>query len=179
MQQEKRVTRVKRAQAQSVIARHTHGLPFMLQRGVKLIEIKGKPADYRLLLLRPGRKWLVMGVMGKVAAGNLIVTNYRHGGKAVQLGQSLKQAGWGAADITRIRNSISSLGLRAASVFNRRYPHCRRLGIDIGIDVDKKLWIIEVNTNPTFDLFRKHEDKTLHRKIAHHMRAIEKVQSNK
>lgn len=179
MQQEKRVTRIKRMNIHPAVLRHTKGRAFMLQKGVGLIRVKGKLADYRLLLLRPGKHWLVMGIMGKVAAGNLIVTNYRHGGKPIQLRESLRQAGWIASDITRIQRSIRLLGLRAARVFNRRYPNCRRLGIDIAIDANKRIWIIEVNTNPSYDLFRYHEDKTLHRKIAGHMNTIQRGQSNK
>lgn len=179
MQRERRVTRISKRNINPAVLRHTKGRPFMLQKGVGLIKVNGKPADYRLLLLRPNNKWLVMGIMGKVAAGNLIVTNYTHGGKPIQLRKSLRQAGWSTADIARIQRSIRVLGLRAARVFNRRYPHCRRLGIDIAIDSNKRLWIIEVNTNPSYDLFRYHEDKTLHRKITYYMSTIRKEQSNK
>lgn len=178
MQQERRVMRVRRNQAQPAILRHTRGRPFMLQKGVNLIKINGKPVDYRLLLLRPDKQWVVMGIMGKVAAGNLIVTNYTHGGKPIQLGASLKQVGWSQSDIARIRKNIRLLGKRAARVFNRRYPHCRRLGIDIAIDSSKNLWIIEVNTNPSYELFRSHEDRTLHSKITSFMHKIKNGQSD-
>lgn len=177
VQKERRVRKAGQSKVSRIVFRHVRKQPFMIQRGVSLMKIKGHPADFRLLMLRPGRRWRAMGIMGKRAAGNLIVTNFHHGGKPARFRASLRRAGWSNAQINRVRRRIYRIGRQAAVTFSSRYRHCRRLGIDIAIDARKRTWILEVNTNPFFDLFRYHADKSRFRKIRRYMRIIRKRQS--
>ncbi|XEC97375.1 YheC/YheD family protein [Paenibacillus tarimensis] len=173
---EQKVRTVRANRISSVVFRHTRGRPFMIQKGISLQHVNGYPVDYRLLMLKPANSWLMMGIMGKQASGNRIVTNYNHGGKPIQFRQSLLSLGWTARQINNIQAKMVRIGLIAARQFARRYKHCRRLGIDLAIDTEKRLWIIEVNTNPLYDLFRHHENPTLYRRIDRYMKEIKKRQ---
>lgn len=161
------------------VFRHTRSQRFHIQRGIRLVRLGGHPVDFRVLLLRPGSKWKLMGIMGKAATGGRVVTNYQHGGRAVRFGDTLRKAGWSNEEIRRAKAEIERLSLVAARRFGRRFRHCRRLGIDVGLDQDKRIWFIEVNTNPFYELFRHHEDRALYGRIDRLMRRIASKQSDR
>jgi hypothetical protein len=161
------------------VFRHSKSRPFHIQRGISLVRLEGHPVDFRVLLLRPDSKWKVMGIMGKAATGGRVVTNYQHGGRAVRFGYALRRAGWSNEDIRRAKAEIERLSLVAAKRFNKRFKHCRRLGIDVGLDQGKRIWFIEVNTNPFYELFRHHEDRGLYGKIDRIMKRIGRKQSDR
>lgn len=179
IQREHRILRIPTGQVYLKVRRHTKGNRFMMQKGISLIESGGHPVDFRLLLLKPHQHWQIMGIIGKVATGNRVVTNFNHGGRPIGFTAALRQAGWSERDIAAGRMQLRRLGHAVARQFNRRYPHCRRMGIDIGIDRDKHIWIIEVNTNPFYELFRYHENKQLYGKIHRAMQIIRRMQSNR
>ncbi|WP_438447217.1 YheC/YheD family protein [Gorillibacterium sp. sgz5001074] len=179
IQRERRVRSYKTEQVPEVVFRHAGRRPFLIQKGVRLAQIGGKPIDFRLLLLRPNNEWLVMGIMGKIAESNRAVTNFNHGGKPVGYERAMQLAGFAPQDIRRIKSEMTRIGLSAARTFQRRYKHCRRMGIDFAVDRDGRLWILEVNTNPYYDLFRYHRDRSLHGTIDRYMKQIGRLQSNR
>src|SRR5690606_11913189 len=123
--------------------------------------------------------WEYMGIMGKMASAGRVVTNYNHGGKAVRVKEVLRKAGYKNSEIRRMERTMLRISRKAAVKFNSRYKHCRRLGIDIAIDQRKRAWILEVNTNPFYQLLRKHQDKRLYGRIHSKMRIIRRMQSNR
>jgi len=177
---ERRTERIptERAVAKRVY-RHAGRRRYHLQKGIRLLTLGGHPVDFRVLLLRPGEKWQVMGIIGKAATGGRVVTNYQHGGRPVRFRETLRQVGWSERDIQDAKARIERLCLLAAAQFNKRHKHCRRLGVDIGLDRDKRIWFIEVNTNPYYELFRHHENRALYGKIDRLMKRISAVQSNR
>lgn len=178
VQHEKRVIRVASKDIGKTVFRHTRNKRYLIQRGVDLLKLYSKPVDFRVLVLKPEQNWIVMGTMGKIASGNHIVTNYNHGGKPIGLESALRIAGYNQVEISRMRLEMSRLSLETAKTFNRKYQHCRRMGIDIAIDKQKRLWILEVNTNPFYELFRHHSDRKLYGRIDRYMKHIKKNQSN-
>lgn len=175
---ENKTRRISEKRITGILSREYHGRHYMIQKGVQLQKLQGRVIDYRLLLLKPNKNWTIMGIMGKLAERRKFVTNFNHGGKPIQLARSLEIAGWSHREIAQMQNRMNRLGKYVARKFNQRYKHCRRLGIDIAIDTQKNIWILEVNTNPTFELFRKHENKNLYHKIGRYMKKIKKQQSN-
>lgn len=148
---------------------------YIIQQGIDLIHIHNRPVDFRILLLRPGSEWLLMGIMGKWAAPNKIVTNHCRGGKAITLHQAFKREGSFSADeIKDIEQRLESLGMQLALRLQQRFRYLRELGIDVAIDHDKNIWILEANTRPMFNLFRHHDNKTLFHRIYRYVRHIRK-----
>lgn len=153
----------------------TGGHKYLIQRAINLISIRKRPVDFRVLLLKPGRTWQYMGTIGKVAAPRKVVTNFSNGGQAIALKQALQRgAGVSHARFLSLRKQISSLGLQVSRVFNRSYKNVRKMGIDIAIDSNQNLWILEINTNPRFQLFRRHPNKRLYEIIRRQMNLIDK-----
>jgi hypothetical protein len=149
----------------------------MMQRGVALVKLNKHPIDFRVLLLKPSHRWELMGIMGKMASGNKIVTNFNHGGQPIRFRTALSRAGWSEQDMDGVLRKIQRLCLTTARTFNKKYKYCRKMGIDIALNSSKQIWILEVNTNPTYDLFKYHGNKKLYGTIKRHYHSIEKRQS--
>ncbi|WP_181592545.1 YheC/YheD family protein [Paenibacillus sp. YN15] len=139
---------------------------YIVQQGVSLIRIDDRPIDFRTLLLRPGRTWRYMGVMGKLAVRDQIVTNHCRGGSSLTFAEALKESReLQPEEIRELEKRIERLSRLIAAALNKRYPLVAELGLDIGIDEELKLWLIEANTRPQYKLFRDHDDPTLYRRI--------------
>jgi len=151
----------------------------MVQRGVRILTNGGRPIDFRVLMLRPHDRWEIMGIMGKLATGNRIVTNYSRGGRPIRLHTALRRAGWTNREIARCKAQMESLCRSAALQFTKHHRHCRRLGVDIAVDKGHRMWILEVNTNPDYELFRHHGNKRLYGRIGSIMRSIRARQSRR
>jgi glutathione synthase/RimK-type ligase-like ATP-grasp enzyme len=155
----------------SELYRHLHqktrDRSYMIQRGVDLIKIDGKPVDFRVLLLRPGRSWRYVGTIGKMAAkASSIVTNYQSGGKSVPFTWALRRSNTATHDqAQRIHQKLKRDSMIIAKHFQQKYPFVRRLGIDYAIDTSGKPWLLEVNTSPGYELFKKHRNKKLYSQI--------------
>ncbi|MFK7697313.1 YheC/YheD family protein [Paenibacillus sp. HJGM_3] len=147
---------------------------YLVQQGVDLIRIKGHPIDFRLLLhLKSNREWRFFGVMGKVAARNRFVTNHARGGKALGLPQALSHAfGITKEEEAEWDDRMKQVALRIAKAMKKHFPNITELGLDVGIDTSERIWLIEANTRPHYQLFRHHSDPTLFRKIVTSVRAL-------
>lgn len=155
-----------------VVTRLTRRRSYLVQQGISLLTIHQRQLDYRILMLKPGHSWLSMGIMGKWAAPNNIVTNYCRGGSPIRLGDSLKRSlRLSNEQIRMMEQRITNVGYRVARAMGDPYA-MREMGLDIGIDQDRRIWVLEVNTGPKFELFRFHADKTRYRTIAGYMRKI-------
>jgi hypothetical protein len=159
-----------------VLKRLTHGRKYIIQQGIDLMTIEGRPLDFRILLLRPENQWLLMGIMGKWGPKDQIVTNRRRGGEAITLDEAL-QRGFGleSEKIDRIRSNLAKIGFIAAKVLQRKF-NVREAGIDVAIDSNLKIWILEVNTTPLFNLFKYDPDQTLFNKIYSYVKQIRNIE---
>lgn len=158
------------------IKRWTEGRRYLIQQGIDLMTIEGRPLDFRILLLRPENQWLFMGIMGKWGPKDQIVTNRRRGGAAITLDEAL-QRGFGidGEKIDRIRSNLARIGFIAAKALQRRF-NVREAGIDVAIDSNLKIWILEVNTTPLFNLFKYDPDQTLYNKIYSYVKQIRNME---
>lgn len=139
---------------------------YIVQQGVSLIRIDDRPIDFRTLLLRPGKTWRYMGVMGKLAVRDQIVTNHCRGGSSLTFSGALKESKeLQEEEIQELEKRLEQLSRQIASAMQRRFPLVAELGLDIGIDENLKLWLIEANTRPQYKLFRDHEDPMLYNRI--------------
>jgi len=144
---------------------------YLVQQGIDLIQLSGKPVDFRALLhIRPGGgQWRFFGVMGKVAAPNRIVTNYSSGGRAIRLHQAL---GISIEESDEWEQRIKQLSGQIAKAMKKSFPRITELGLDLAIDHNKQIWLLEANTKPHYRLFRHHPNPNLFAKIASSARLI-------
>jgi len=141
--------------------------PYLIQQGISLISWQNRLYDFRVLLLKPEDKWLNMGIMGKWASKDKIVTNKTQGGKAITFSSALKNSTMlKDEEIFALEKKILALGNLVANELNKQLINLKELGLDFAIDNNLNIWLLEANTKPRYNLFRYHPDKLRYETIA-------------
>ncbi|MDD9268058.1 YheC/YheD family protein [Paenibacillus sp. GCM10023248] len=119
----------------------------MLQQGIHLTTIGGRPVDYRVKLAKVGRNWEIRAVVGRLARPGLFVTNLCQGGTQLKGREAVRRT----FPASIVRDKIATMiGVARTStmLLEARYPGIGMLGYDFGIDKKGTVWIFEVNTKP-------------------------------
>lgn len=140
---------------------------YLLQPRIPLGRINGKPFDVRVMIQRRSSRepWIITGWCAKLAGPGYVVTNVaRSRGRVLPIRTAIKQSNIEAGP--HLLSDIRIVAAAAAKQLGRAYPTLREIGLDLGIDVDGKPWIIEANFRPSLSLFQKLEDQTFYKRIA-------------
>ncbi|MED4753649.1 YheC/YheD family protein [Brevibacillus choshinensis] len=141
---------------------------YIIQKGIDLAELNGRPYDIRVMMMRNGLgKWQYAGMLAKVAGSDSIITNVaRGGGYAVTVPHALKKSlSLSSNEIRKIEQNLIRLSYQVCSHFNK-YRHSAQIGVDFAIDKQGGIVVIEVNYDfPSHGLFAKLKDKTYFRTI--------------
>ncbi|TCS95522.1 YheC/YheD family protein [Hazenella coriacea] len=139
---------------------------YLIQQGIDLALIQGRPFDLRVNMQKPEKNWLITGMCAKIAAPGKIVTNHCQGGKPVHVEKAfLAVSNQDDYKAKSLHIELYTLSKEIAKTLNHRFTSLKELGIDVGIDKNNKIWIFEVNTRPDFKMFRDLSDKRIYRNI--------------
>lgn len=140
------------------IEKHREGKPYIVQQGLRLAKINGRPFDIRVMVQRtsPSADWQYSGMVAKVAGKSSVVTNVALSqGTVMEVAPALTQSfGWKKAMVSRKVDKMKRIALIAAKHFDT-YQKYRELGFDMAIDTSGNIWVIEENTAPSHALFKK------------------------
>lgn len=131
----------------SALNRIRQNRPFMLQQGVYLTTIDGRPVDYRVKLAKAGRSWVIRAVVGRVARPGLFVTNICRGGTLLRGAHALRRT-FPASLVKSKIATMCGVARTCTMLLESSYPGVGMLGYDFGIDKQGNVWILEVNTKP-------------------------------
>ncbi|MDQ2084881.1 YheC/YheD family protein [Herbivorax sp. ANBcel31] len=127
---------------------------YLIQKYISLAKIESCPYDVRVVMQKVNKnKWGYIGEECRVGQKTLL-TNISRGGYAVSLKKAITKS-FKEEDYEDIKTSIMQLCDKICCHMDRAGEHFGELGIDIGIDNEKKLWLIEINVLPTFKGFKK------------------------
>mgnify|MGYP001234829968 CR=1 FL=1 len=145
---------------------------YLLQRGISLARVGGRPFDVRVMVQRQGGSdWHVTGMLAKVAGRGYIITNVkRSGGYVLPLASALARSNMRGSSPAAVIGRLRQVALAAARRLSAYYTSQRVFGLDMGIDKDGKVWIIEANLRPDISLFSKLKDKSMYRRILSYRR---------
>jgi D-alanine-D-alanine ligase-like ATP-grasp enzyme len=101
-----------------------------------------------------------MGIECRVANKNTLVTNISRGGYALNIEEALKSAFPNITNDKDIKDYIDDLCYRICQRLDETGQHFAEFGLDLGIDEDKKIWIIEANVFPSFKGFKTMDHET-------------------
>lgn len=149
----------------------------IVQQGIDLMDVEGRSIDFRVLLLKPKEEWKLMGIMGKLGAPGRIVTNHCRGGSSITLKEALKRGTEKKKEEEQdmVQKEMEDLAQQIAQVLHKKYKLITELGLDMALDRKGKLWLIEANTRPQYNLFKDHEDRKLYRKIDETIRQLRRT----
>jgi hypothetical protein len=120
---------------------------YLIQQGIHLATIQGRPVDYRVKVVKTERGWVFRSMVGRLARPGLVVTNLSKGGTMLSGRRTL------ALSLPHIsgkhkRREMRSLTLKCTRIMENQFPGVGQLGFDYGLDHSGKIWILEVNTRP-------------------------------
>lgn len=139
---------------------------YLIQQGIDLISNQLNVLDIRVMVQRKDWKseWKTTAMVAKVAARNYFVTNVV--GSLLDPEKALKEASISGHASKKLMKEIDKLCQRVAELLGKPYKHVTRIGLDIGIDREGKVWIFEANLVPDVNIFKKF-DMDLYKKIIH------------
>lgn len=129
------------------LKKHQRGRRYLIQRGIKLAAISGRPIDYRVKYCKQGEGWVCRAMVGRLARQGLFVTNLCRGGTMLPASEGIRRS-LSSAMVKSKKQQMRELTRMSTQVLENRYPGIGQLGFDYGIDNGGKIWIFEVNTRP-------------------------------
>ncbi|OYD08435.1 YheC/YheD family endospore coat-associated protein [Paludifilum halophilum] len=131
------------------LSRRLAGSRYIIQQGLDLVTVDGRPVDFRVLVQKDGKgKWSVTSAVGRIANSQHIVSNLARGG-------TIRKAGEVLAEIRTFTykpslDKLRQTALAIAHTFERlAQGHFAELGIDLVLDRRGRLWLIELNSKPS------------------------------
>lgn len=118
---------------------------FILQQPLNL-RFNESIIDFRVIMIKDHTgEWKNYGVLGRNGVKGHIVSNRHRGGKVEQADITLGNMFTNKDAILENYRKMENLAKKAAQTIENCGFHFGKLGIDIGIDTDGKVWLIEIN----------------------------------
>ena len=128
---------------------------FLVQQGLDLALMPNRVADVRLLIQKDGDgKWDVTGCGVRMGASGSSTSNLHGGGKAIPF-EAFMTKRFGEDGAKQILNECHTMAHRIAHTLEERFGRMMEFGLDIGVDVNGRSWLIEVNPKPGREVFRQ------------------------
>lgn len=127
---------------------------YIVQQRIPLATINNNPFDVRVMVQRKkeSSEWAVTGKLAKVAANNFVVTNVAKAVLSVE--DAIEKSLINNEKIKNIVADLEEVSLLIAGQLSNSYYQKRVYGIDLGIDLEGKVWIIEANLRPAVSMFK-------------------------
>jgi hypothetical protein len=143
--------------------------PYIIQQPIKLIHYGKKPMDFRVHMFKNIHgKWDIIGFYGRVGTDDGIVTGRLWGGKRVFAEKILKEL-YTDDEALEIMRSVENACRELAAILDRLHGMVGEIGFDIAIDIEKRVWMIEVNPKPNWFLPDDCDGLLLERDLADHL----------
>jgi hypothetical protein len=127
---------------------------FFLQQGLDLELMPQRVVDIRLLIQKDGDGlWKITGAGARIGQVNASTSNLHAGGIAVRASQLLAFR-FGQERARSILAECRELAYCAVEKIEQQYGSMIEFGFDIGIDVNGRVWLIEMNPKPGREIFR-------------------------
>lgn len=136
------------------LRRIMRGHTYIVQQQINLLRVNGSICDVRVMVQKDGDgNWSVTGKAFRIGPRGSITSNISGGGTGGKVGFVLKRRFPDAQVRERIINEVDQLAVEAARALEKETGAIGELGIDIGIDVQGKVWFIEANLKPARKVF--------------------------
>ncbi|MGN7470793.1 YheC/YheD family endospore coat-associated protein [Brevibacillus sp. SAFN-007a] len=135
---------------QQYLRKQTKGKPYLLQQGLPLIGMHGRPTDFRVLVQKNrAGEWAVTSMVARLGL-NRIVSNISRGGQMMTPLQALRVCGPWAGSARPSPATLKEVALKLSILLEEALPgHYAEFGVDLGVDVRGQVWLLEVNSKPS------------------------------
>lgn len=146
---------------------------FIVQKAINLLSYQGSIIDFRMLMVRDDRRqWKDVGLVARYGPEQSVVSNISAGGIAEE-GEIALQKVLSLSEQERMewRNQLRAIAHRVAKKLDESGVHCGNMGVDFGIDINGRIWILEIqhnNPDPTLALDAS-DPHVYHNILLHHL----------
>ncbi|WP_286231197.1 YheC/YheD family protein [Neobacillus mesonae] len=132
---------------------------YIVQQGIPFITKDFRTMDFRVLCHKKHPlMWDITSIVARIGADQEFVSNLARGGTLIRPLDALRTC-FDAKQGKKVLSEIKDLALKiAASISSQTHGMFGELGIDIGVDIDGKPWLIEVNSKPSKS-FEENQEK--------------------
>ncbi|HOQ10025.1 MAG TPA: YheC/YheD family protein [Syntrophomonadaceae bacterium] len=128
---------------------------YLVQQGIKLLTFQGHITDVRAIVQKDHTgQWMVTAIGCRMGPAGSITSNLASGGRGAKLSTILEKHFPSQQQRDQIERDIRFVALESARVLENTIGTAGEMGVDLGIDVNGKIWFIEANLRPARRLFR-------------------------
>lgn len=120
---------------------------YMVQQGIRLAQIQGRPVDYRVKMIKENGRWRITAVVARVARSGRFTTNLCKGGDMWRGYAALRRT-FPKRSARQKKETMRGVARTSTQWLEKRFPGISTLGYDFGVDRSGSVWILEVNTRP-------------------------------
>jgi glutathione synthase/RimK-type ligase-like ATP-grasp enzyme len=123
---------------------------YIIQQGIPLTKHQSRSMDFRALChINQHDLWEVTSLVARISGEAQFVSNIARGGKTTKPLNTLSPL-FQEKKAKEIILLMKELSIEAASIISSRSEGITgELGIDIGVDLDGRVWLIEINSKPS------------------------------
>lgn len=119
---------------------------YVVQQPLNLKHSNESIIDFRVILVKDENgEWKNFGMMGRNGVDGHIVSNRHRGGRVEVAHKTLQNMFGDEQKVKDYLNILNELAVKSAHTIENCGYHFGKLGVDIGIDVDGRVWLIEIN----------------------------------
>ena len=120
---------------------------FIIQQGVNLINYDGGLVDFRCVMQKDETKnWQCSSIITRVGAKESVVSNISSGGAAMPAMDLIQETlASSQTEAFVIKEKLISLCMKVCKALDQYGFNFGTLGLDLGVDNNKDIWLIEVN----------------------------------
>jgi hypothetical protein len=124
---------------------------FQIQQGLQLIEIGGRPVDFRALVQRGSSgEWAITSIVGRIAGSDHFVSNLARGGSLSKVREALENSNLGSGMQKTVSSQLRKAALEiAGGIEDQIKGHFGELGLDLAVDTNGRVWLLEANSKPS------------------------------
>jgi len=146
--------------------------PYLAQQPLNLIRYENRPVDFRAHLFKNDLgKWTVLIIKARIGPIAGVVTGPGWGGyrtPAEDILEKIFSREETAAILKNIREAVLAIAWEIDRAHAKPFGE---LGFDMAVDANKKIWMIEVNPKPNWNLPPGVDIKKMEKKMAEHLLA--------
>ncbi|MBB3108277.1 glutathione synthase/RimK-type ligase-like ATP-grasp enzyme [Paenibacillus phyllosphaerae] len=124
---------------------------YQIQQGLNLIDIGGRPVDFRALVQKNELgKWVITSIVARTAGSHHFVSNLARGGTLSTVREAVAKSNLSSAQGHDAPGRLQRAALDIANGIDTHIPaHFGELGIDLALDSNGRVWLLEVNSKPS------------------------------
>jgi len=125
---------------------------YQIQQGLSLIQIGKNPVDFRALVQKNNEgNWSITSIVARTAGDEQFVSNLARGGTLSTAQEALSRSNLATYyDSKKIILELRKAAIDIAIAIDQKIPaHFGEFGVDLAVDLEGKVWLIEVNSKPS------------------------------